>query len=55
MPQSVNLDFQTGIAPDTLVYGLVRWVNWDGWKIAPAGLPAATGLPLIEFDSDAFT
>ena len=55
MPQSVNLDFQTGIAPDTLVYGLVRWVNWDGWKIAPAGFHAATGLPLVEFTSDAFT
>ena len=55
MPQSVNLDFQTGIAPETLVYGLVRWVNWAGWSVEPAGLFAATGLPLIEFDSDAFT
>lgn len=55
MPRSVNLDFQTGIAPKTLVYGLVRWVNWDGWKVEPAGLYAATGLPLIEFGSDAFT
>ena len=55
MPQSVNLDFQTGIAPGTLVYGLVRWVNWAGWSVEPAGLFAATGLPLIEFDSDAFT
>jgi long-chain fatty acid transport protein len=55
MPQSVNLDFQTGVAPRTLLYGLVRWVNWDGWQVAPAGLLAATGQPLIEFDSDAFT
>lgn len=55
MPQSVNLDFQTGITPRTLVYGLVRWVNWEGWEVAPAGLLAATGQPLIEFDSDAFT
>jgi long-subunit fatty acid transport protein len=55
MPQSLNLDFQTGIAPRTLAYGLVRWVNWDGWQVAPAGLHAATGLPLIAFTSDAFT
>jgi long-chain fatty acid transport protein len=55
MPQSVNLDLQTGIAEDMLLYGLVRWVNWDGWKVQPAGLYAATGLPLIEFDSDSFT
>lgn len=55
MPQSVNLDFQAGIAPGTLAYGLVRWVGWDGWTIAPQGLAAATGLPLVTFDSDAFT
>jgi long-subunit fatty acid transport protein len=55
MPQSVNLDLQTGLNPKTLVYGSVRWVNWAGWKVEPAGLFAATGLPLIEFDSDAFT
>ncbi len=55
MPQSLNLDLQTAITPRTLVYGLVRWVNWDGWRVAPAGLLAATGQPLIEFDSDAFT
>jgi len=55
MPQSVNLDFQTGIAPDTLVYGLVRWVDWGGWTVAPAGLQAATGEPLVEFTSSTYT
>ena len=55
MPESANLDFQTGLTPRTLVYGQVRWVAWDGWKVEPAGLYAATGLPLIEFDSDVFT
>jgi long-subunit fatty acid transport protein len=55
MPQSVNLDFQTGISARTLVYGSVRWVDWDGWTVAPAGLLAATGLPLISFESDAWT
>ena len=55
MPQSVNLDFQTGITPKTLLYGSVRWVDWDGWTVAPAGLMAQTGLPLITFESDAWT
>ncbi|MCL6281968.1 outer membrane protein transport protein [Ruegeria sp. 2012CJ41-6] len=27
-PQSVNLDFQTGVAADTLVFGRIRWVDW---------------------------
>ncbi len=28
MPQSVNFDFQTGIAEDTLAFAKIRWVNW---------------------------
>jgi hypothetical protein len=55
MPRSANLDFQTGLSPRTLLYGQVRWVGWDGWKVEPAGLLAATGMPLIAFDSDVFT
>lgn len=32
MPQSVNLDFQSGVAADTLVFGSVRWAEWsDGY------------------------
>jgi long-chain fatty acid transport protein len=55
MPQSVNLDFQTGINPKTLLYGSVRWVDWGGWTVAPAGLLEESGLPLITFESDAWT
>jgi long-subunit fatty acid transport protein len=54
MPQSVNLDFRTGVNAKTLVYGSVRWVDWDGWTVAPAGLDAVAG-PLITFESDAWT
>ncbi|WP_377505613.1 transporter [Octadecabacter sp. R77987] len=28
-PQSVNLDFQTGVAADTLVFGSIRWAEWS--------------------------
>jgi long-chain fatty acid transport protein len=55
MPQSVNLDFQTGVTPDTLVYGSVRWVNWAGWEVAPPGLQEATGMPLVSFSNDTYT
>ena len=54
MPQSVNLDFQTGVAPDTLLYGTVRWVNWKDWTVAPPGF-AAIGGDLVHFESNAFT
>jgi long-subunit fatty acid transport protein len=34
-PESVNLEFQTGIAPDTLLFGAIRWVRWSQFEIAP--------------------
>jgi long-chain fatty acid transport protein len=33
LPESYNLDFQTGIAADTLLFGSVRWVGWDGFAL----------------------
>ncbi|NNH88450.1 outer membrane protein transport protein [Acinetobacter terrae] len=42
-PQSVNLEFQTGITANHLIYGSVRWVNWQSFKITS---------PLISSDSD---
>lgn len=36
-PRSWNLEFQTGVAPDTLVYGSVRWVKWSEFLVEPAG------------------
>lgn len=35
MPKSVNLDFQTGIAPDTLLMAGVRYVDWTDTNISP--------------------
>ena len=46
LPQSVNLDFQTGVAKGTLLFGQIRWVNWDGFEVRPQGLDAVTGRPL---------
>ena len=44
VPQSVNLDFQTGVSKGTLLFGQVRWVNWDGFEVRPQGLDTVTGL-----------
>jgi long-subunit fatty acid transport protein len=52
MPQSVNLDFQTGVTSKTLLYGSVRWADWEGWNVAPEGFVALTGEPLVEFEHD---
>lgn len=50
-PQSVNLDFQTGIASNTLLFGQVRWVDWSQFTLSPIAFAGATGgASLIEVD-----
>jgi long-subunit fatty acid transport protein len=51
IPKSVNLEFQTGVAADTLVFGSIRWQEWSSFDITPAALGAA----LIDYESDYFT
>ncbi|PUB19370.1 OmpP1/FadL family transporter [Yoonia sediminilitoris] len=34
-PQAVNLDFQTGIATDTLLFGSVRWAEYSVVEVIP--------------------
>lgn len=55
-PQAVNLDFQTGIAQDTLLFGGVRWVEWSEFNISPAFYTGTLiGAPLVSFADDRFT
>ena len=42
-PQSINLEFQSGVATDTLVFGSVRWVEWSAFDITPADYFTLTG------------
>lgn len=59
IPQSVNLEFQTGVAADTLVFGSIRWVDWTAFDISPPvymdpqGNPF--GDPLVEYHDDTIT
>ncbi|MDD9922004.1 MAG: hypothetical protein OXQ92_06955 [Boseongicola sp.] len=36
-PESYNLEFQTGVAEDTLLFGSVRYVAWDGFNLTANG------------------
>ncbi|MFV2001354.1 MAG: OmpP1/FadL family transporter [Paracoccaceae bacterium] len=54
-PKSVNLEFQSGIAADTLIFGSVRWVNWSAFDISPPAYVGATGDPLVSYANDATT
>jgi long-chain fatty acid transport protein len=52
LPQSVNLDFQTGIAANTLLFGSVRWVDWSSTEINAAGYAFN---PVVSYDDDYVT
>ncbi|MDF0603714.1 outer membrane protein transport protein [Psychromarinibacter sp. C21-152] len=49
-PQSLNLEFVSGIAPETFVFGGARWVEWSKLQFAPPILSAATSDPLVDFN-----
>lgn len=51
-PQSVNLDFQTGIAQGTLLFGSVRWVDWSSFNFSPTNYPLN---PLVSYGADTYS
>lgn len=55
MPQSLALDFQTGVAADTLVFGSVRWSEWSVWEVRPTVYESVTGNAVTGIDNDVFT
>lgn len=57
-PQAINLDFQTGIAQDTLLFGSVRWADYETLIVSPAFFdanvdPADSGSSLTDIESKA--
>lgn len=50
-PEAITLDFQSGIAPDWLMFGSVRWVHWSQFSIEPDWFTAATGRSLVNIDN----
>ncbi len=56
LPQSVNLDFQTGIAADTLLFGSVRWAESTAFDMMPPFFASSNGGDsLLDYDNDVFT
>jgi len=52
-PQSVNLDFQTGISRkhQLALIGSVRWVQWSKFRLDPATFTGLAGGGLIDLDN----
>ena len=51
IPQSLTLDFQSGVAEDTLVFGSVRWVDWTDFAIPAPRL----GATIVSYPEDSIT
>ncbi|MBE3637654.1 OmpP1/FadL family transporter [Mangrovicoccus algicola] len=49
-PRALNLDLQTGIAPDWLAFGQIRWVDHSQFKVEPEQFTALTGTGLVSLD-----
>lgn len=59
LPESWNLDFQTGVNPTTLLTAKVRYVPWSDFDIRPPTYGDATALrnngtplPIVSYDKD---
>lgn len=57
IPQSLTLEAQSGIAPDTLLFGSIRWVDWSEFDITPFGYTnfVSPGNSLVDYDDDTIT
>ena len=56
MPQSVNLDFQTGLSEKYQLLGMVnaRWVDWSNFSVAPPLASLSTQEPLAAYKKDGY-
>lgn len=54
-PQSVNLELQSGVAKNTLLYGSIRWVDWSEFSITPPVYKAITNGSLVFYNGDVTT
>lgn len=50
LPDSLNIEFQTGITPDTLLFGSVRYVDWKDFVVASAAYTAAYNSSITRYE-----
>lgn len=54
-PQSLNLEFQTGINTKTLVFGSIRWVEWSKFHLSPPDYLDEFLSPVVDYEDDRIT
>ncbi len=55
LPQVVQFDFQTGIAPKTLLFGMVRWSDWSEFGVRTQQFGLITGQKVADVLDDIWT
>lgn len=55
LPQSVILDFQTGIASDMLLFGSVKWAEWSAWHVRPTYYDSVLNAAVTGFADNTIT
>ncbi|WP_111858288.1 outer membrane protein transport protein [Acinetobacter sp. CFCC 10889] len=48
-PQSVNVDFKTAVSSNNLVYGSIRWVNWQNFHMQPTQFNAILDAAILQY------
>lgn len=51
-PESLNLEFQTGIAKDTLLFGSVRYAKWGGRSLDSTPIGGGASINWVNFRDD---
>ncbi|OUS07491.1 hypothetical protein A9Q96_06170 [Rhodobacterales bacterium 52_120_T64] len=54
-PQSLNLEFQTGVNAKTLVFGSIRWVEWSKFHLSPPDYFTGGFGSLVDYEFDRIT
>lgn len=52
LPETITLDFQSGVAEDTLVFGSIRYADWTQTEINSFGFPSN---PVVSYSDPATT
>ncbi len=55
MPKSLTLDFQSGIAKDTLLFGMVKYTEWSTWNVSPPAYTGTFNQSVTQIDNDVMT
>ncbi|QOW45385.1 MULTISPECIES: outer membrane protein transport protein [Acinetobacter] len=48
-PQSVNVDFKTAVSNKHLIYGSLRWVNWQDFNMQPTQFNAILDAAVMQY------